>query len=62
MAGALDLSLEGPRRYVSGVIQRPWVGDGRARAGPADVLAAARLFFSACLGVSAVIAVTIALI
>ena len=62
MAGALDLALEGPRRYVSGVIRRPWVGDGRARAEPADVLAAARLFFSSCLGVSAVIAVSIVLI
>ena len=62
MAGALDLALQGPRHYASGVIRRPWVGDGRARAGPADVLAAGQLFFSACLGVAAVIAVSIVLI
>ena len=55
-AGALGLALEGPRHYVSGVISRPWLGKGKARVGPEDILAAARLFFWGCCIVGASIA------
>ena len=55
-AGALGLALEGPRHYVSGVISRPWLGKGKARVGPEDILAAARLFFWGCCIVGALIA------
>ena len=55
-AGALGLALEGPRHYVSGVISRPWLGKGKARVGPEDILAAARLFFLGCCIVGASIA------
>ena len=55
-AGALGLALEGPRHYVSGVISRPWLGKGKARVGPEDILAAARLFFWGCCIAGALIA------
>ena len=55
-AGALGLALEGPRHYVSGVISRPWLGKGKARVGPEDILAAARLVFLGCCIVGASIA------
>ena len=57
MAGALGLSLEGPRRYVSGVIARPWVGGGTVHAGPKEILAATRLFLSGWLVVAILIVV-----
>ena len=59
MAGALGLALEGPRHYVSGVISRPWIGKGKARVVPEDILAAARLFFLGCCVVAASIAVLV---
>ncbi len=37
MAGALGLSLGGPHRDGGVVITEPWIGDGRARAVPADI-------------------------
>ena len=37
MAGALGLALAGPRRYAEGVVADPWVGEGTARAAPADI-------------------------
>jgi adenosylcobinamide-phosphate synthase len=49
MAGALDLSLAGPRRYGDIVVTDPWMGDGRARATVADMAAALRVFRVACL-------------
>ena len=49
MAGALDLALAGPRRYAEGVVADPWVGDGSARAGPADISRALGLYKNACL-------------
>jgi len=48
-AGALGLALSGPRRYHGAVSDEPWVGDGRARATPADIDRALRLFALACL-------------
>jgi adenosylcobinamide-phosphate synthase len=49
MAGALDLSLAGPRRYGEIVVTDPWLGDGRARATPADMRRALMVFVVACL-------------
>jgi adenosylcobinamide-phosphate synthase len=49
VAGALGLSLAGPRRYRGEVVRGPWIGDGRARATPADITRAVYLFAVACL-------------
>jgi len=40
VAGALDLSLGGPRHYPDATVSGPWIGDGRARATALDVTAA----------------------
>ena len=40
VAGALDLSLGGPRHYPDVTVSGPWIGDGRARATARDVAAA----------------------
>jgi adenosylcobinamide-phosphate synthase len=48
MAGALDLALAGPRRYAERVVDDPWIGDGRARATPADLHRALILYSVAC--------------
>jgi adenosylcobinamide-phosphate synthase len=49
MAGALGLALAGPRRYAEGVVADPWVGEGTARAVPADIARALHLYKHACL-------------
>jgi len=49
MAGALGLALAGPRRYGRELVNDPWIGDGRARATPADIKRALALFAIACL-------------
>ncbi len=49
MAGALGLALAGPRRYADGVVADPWVGEGTARAAPADIARALVLYKHACL-------------
>lgn len=49
VAGALGLSLAGPRRYGGEVVRGPWIGDGRARATPTDITRAVYLFAVACL-------------
>jgi adenosylcobinamide-phosphate synthase len=49
MAGALNLALAGPRRYAEGVVEDGWIGDGTARAAPADITRALRLYTLACL-------------
>lgn len=48
-AGALDLALAGPRRYGAELVGDPWMGEGRARATPADIRRALYLFVVACL-------------
>jgi len=48
MAGALGLALAGPRRYGTEVVRDPWIGDGRAQAGEADIRAALRVMVTAC--------------
>lgn len=49
MAGALDLALGGPRKYPGLVVDEKWIGQGRARAGVADIDRALHLFVAACL-------------
>jgi len=49
MAGALDLALGGPRKYPGLVVDEKWIGQGRARAGVADIDRALHLFSAACL-------------
>ncbi len=44
MAGALGLALAGPRHYADGRVDDPWLGDGTAQAGPADIVRALRLY------------------
>lgn len=51
MAAALDVSLGGPRREGDQVRMVPWIGDGRARAQPADLDRALSLY-----GITAIIA------
>ena len=57
MAGALRLALSGPRRYGGAVITGPWIGDGRARAIPADIGRAVLLFAVASIMTAGVVAV-----
>lgn len=48
MAGALDLALGGPRRYLGGVEKSEWIGDGEARATVRDIDRALLLYGLAC--------------
>ncbi len=47
LAGALGLSLAGPRHYAHGPVHDHWMGDGRAELTPGDVRAALRLYRAA---------------
>ncbi len=49
MAGALGLALAGPRRYLEGLVDDPWLGDGSARAATSDIVRALHLYRLACL-------------
>jgi adenosylcobinamide-phosphate synthase len=49
MAGALGLALNGPRRYRGQLVEDAWMGDGRARALPADIARALAVYVVACL-------------
>jgi adenosylcobinamide-phosphate synthase len=44
MAGALGLSLAGPRHYAEGWVSDAWVGDGTAQATPEDIVRALGLY------------------
>jgi adenosylcobinamide-phosphate synthase len=59
-AGALGLALAGPRRYGGVAADEPWLGDGRARAMPADIARALRLYLTACLLLAALVAAALA--
>lgn len=48
-AGALGLALAGPRRYGSETVADPWIGDGTAQAGAADIRRMLHLYVAACL-------------
>lgn len=54
MAGALGLKLAGPRVYPGHTVDDPWIGDGRAEAGAADIRRALRVMAAAC-GLQAVL-------
>ena len=49
MAGALNLSLGGPREYAGGVRETVWIGAGNPRVGVEDIRRALLLFGIACL-------------
>jgi adenosylcobinamide-phosphate synthase len=49
MAGALGLSLAGPRHYAEGTVADPFLGDGTPVATAPDINRALRLYFRACL-------------
>jgi adenosylcobinamide-phosphate synthase len=48
MAGALGLSLAGPRHYPEGLVADPWLGDGNAGATTSDIARALHLYRLAC--------------
>jgi adenosylcobinamide-phosphate synthase len=55
MAGALDLSLAGPRRYGGELVEDAWIGEGSKDVGVDDVRRALGLFVVACLVEAALI-------
>jgi adenosylcobinamide-phosphate synthase len=56
MAGALDLSLAGPRRYGGERVEDAWIGEGSEEAGAAEIRRGLGLFILACLVQAALIA------
>lgn len=56
LAGALDLSLAGPRRYGATLAAAPWLGAGRRAATPADIHAALTLHRRAAAAITAFLA------
>ena len=56
MAGALDLSLAGPRRYGGELMKDAWIGEGSEEAGAAEIRRALGLFILACSVEAALIA------
>jgi adenosylcobinamide-phosphate synthase len=55
MAGALGLALAGPRHYLDGVVEDPFLGDGTPIASVTDINRALRLYFRACLFLSGLV-------
>lgn len=55
VAGALGLSLAGPRRYGGELVDDAWMGDGRTAATVTDVRRALRLLVSAWIAAAAVL-------
>ena len=49
MAGALNLSLAGPRYYTNQTVNDPWIGDGKTSVKPRDISRALYLYSVACL-------------
>ncbi|MBF0094536.1 MAG: cobalamin biosynthesis protein CobD [Alphaproteobacteria bacterium] len=56
MAGALGLSLAGPRHYPGYSVSDEWIGDGRAEAEARDIGRALHVFKAACMVNAAVVA------
>lgn len=48
-AGALGLSLAGPRQYGAELVEDPYIGDGRRDADASDIDRALKLFTTACI-------------
>lgn len=61
VAGALGLALLGPRRYEHEAPTGAWLGDGRAKAVPADIRRTVMLFIVACV-IGALLVAVIALL
>ena len=57
MAGALDLSLAGPRQYEGERVEDAWIGEGSEDASAGDIRRALGLFVVACLVEAALIGV-----
>ena len=55
MAGALGLALAGPRHYLEGIVEDPFLGDGTPVATVTDINRALRLYFRACLMLSGLV-------
>jgi adenosylcobinamide-phosphate synthase len=55
MAGALGISLAGPRHYPEGTVDDPYLGDGSTIASPQDINRALNLYFRACVILSALV-------
>jgi len=55
MAGALGISLAGPRSYHGETIDEPYLGDGSPIASPQDINRALALYFRACVILSALV-------
>jgi len=55
MAGALGISLAGPRSYHGETIDEPYLGDGSPIASPQDINRALALYFRACAILSALV-------
>jgi adenosylcobinamide-phosphate synthase len=56
MAGALGLSLGGPRRYGSDLVREAWLGSGSPEATPADIRRALGILVVACVLQAALVA------
>jgi len=56
MAGALDLSLAGPRQYGGQLVEDAWIGEGSREAGSTEIRRALALFIVACVVEAALIA------
>jgi adenosylcobinamide-phosphate synthase len=56
VAGALDLSLAGPRHYGGKMVKDPWIGNGRARLTVQDIHRTLFLYATACLIQAGIIA------
>ncbi len=49
MAGVLDISLAGPRKYREGQVNDAWIGTGNAQVTPKDIKRALKVYVAACL-------------
>lgn len=58
VAGALDFTIAGPRRYPHETVDDAWMGDGRARLGPGDIRSCLHLYITA----GTLVALTLALL
>ncbi len=54
-ASGLGLSLGGPRKYLAGLVEHPWIGTGTPDAQPAHIRAAAKWYFYGCLVIYGVV-------
>ncbi|HEX7752009.1 MAG TPA: adenosylcobinamide-phosphate synthase CbiB [Novosphingobium sp.] len=61
MAGALDLRLAGPITYDGVLHDKPWIGDGRESAVVQDVERALRFYIRACVLLSVLAAIPLAI-